>query len=74
MRMALYPARYFYPFHYSNRRCLYGRLSADDPRLSDSYLVWYWGTTTHRYDPFLQRIPWRLRFELQELRRRWCRT
>lgn len=66
MRVTLYPSRYFYPFHHTQRRRLYGRISPGDPHLADAYFVHYWGNTTHLYEPLPRRLLKRARFALWE--------
>jgi hypothetical protein len=63
----LYPSHFFYPFHYTNRRTLSRSISRSDPRLAESYLVQYWGTTTQLYGNLAHRFIRKLRLELSEL-------
>lgn len=71
--VTLYPGHYFYPIHHDSRLRLYLGLFRLDPRLSASYFVHYWGTTTAMYYPWPRRMARRLAFEIRRNRSRWTR-
>lgn len=63
--ITLHPARYFYPFHHTQRLRLYLPPRPGSPELRDSFLVQYWGSTTHLYAPWPRRIARRVRYEIE---------
>lgn len=65
----IFPGHYFYPVHYSDPLRLYFSWPRLDPRLRDSYLFQYWGSTTPQYEPFVLRWKRRVGYELR--RRGW---